>query len=66
MKTPVFDGVHMRFLISVLVDLGCAKQVRSDMFFRSACTLCFVFQNADLNHEKLHFASVCTGNFCII
>ena len=27
-KTPVFDGVHMRFLISVFVDLGCAKQTR--------------------------------------
>ena len=26
MKTLVFDGVHMRFLISVFVDLGCAKQ----------------------------------------
>ena len=28
MKTHVFDGVHMRFLISVFVGSGCTKQTR--------------------------------------
>ena len=28
-KTHVFDGVHMRFLISVFVDSGYTKQTRN-------------------------------------
>ena len=31
MKTHVFDGVHMRFLISVFVDSGCTKQTSNSL-----------------------------------